>query len=122
LNNNNNKKSSNSTAQKKASNLDIKSSTQPIRTATPSPRPDPTQGVRPDAKRVAKHEKRNVRAELIKKLKKVSKATDPEERNSVVKEIVEDYLKKSIKVFEARWTEGTPLTDEVFFFNTIILV
>jgi len=33
----------------------------------------------------------------------------------VVKEIVEDYLKKSIKVFEARWTEGTPLTDEVFF-------
>jgi len=44
----------------------------------------------------------------------VSKVIDPDQRNPVVKEIVEDYLKKSIKVFEARWTEGTPLTDEVF--------
>jgi len=80
----------------------------------PPTRPDPTQGIWPDASRIARQEKRNVRAELIKKLKKVSKVLDPDQRNPVVKEIVEDYLKKSIKVFEARWTEGTPLTDEVF--------
>jgi len=94
--------------------LGLNAPAQLIRTITPPPRPDPTQGVRPDASRIARQEKRNARAELIKKLKKVSKASDPNQRNSVVREIVEDYLKKSIKVFEARWTEGTALTDEVF--------
>jgi len=117
LNNGDNKNSNKkpkSPLQQKKQNLDIKGPVS-IRAITPPPRPDPTQGVRPDAKRVARQEKRNVRAELIKKLKKVSKSTDPEERNPVVKEIVEDYLKKSIKVFEARWTEGSPLSDEIFF-------